>query len=312
MRPSAFSRPTRIVQSLLLVLLVPQIAAAFGFQDKPTRWPRGKSIEFTINMAGVPANLPQERYVESLKKALDAWRAIETLDLPFAIGNILTDEDKTEPKADGVNMIFWKPGFAPRDQFAGKAYPFATECDILLAPKPPFTLLDVQATLMHELGHCMGLSHSTAMSVMTKFQGLPTIGYDDRIALALLYPNHKWELKRRTATITGRVTRRHSPLVGAVLRIIDAKTQRIILSGFSGLVDSQRRVDSSGRFELPGLPEGYAILRIEPMDAFAASDPEGYGAPVDRAPAAFHPLTINLPELDAGDIHDVGTLTVSD
>ncbi len=295
-----------------LVLGQPSVQA-FGFDETPTQWPAGSTIEFVVNMAGVPEGLAQDQYVASLRKALEAWRAVQTVELPFAIGPMITDAGRISPKADGTNMIFWKPGFVARDQYAGKAYPYHTECDILLSPKPPFTLLDVQATVMHELGHCMGLAHSTAASVMTKFQGLPSIGYDDTIALALLYPRTDWPLKRRTATLKGKVVLQGDPLSGALVRVIDVGSSRVILAGFSGLVNGQRRKDPSGRFELPGLPPGQRLtLRVEPMDDFTASDPPGYGAPVTTRPPSFHPLVMELPELDAGDVHDAGTLTVLD
>ena len=292
----------------LSIVLGPSSAQAFGLRDRPTHWPRGRTVEFVVNLANVPAAFPREQYLEYLRKAVAAWRAIETVDLPFVIGSTLTDETKIEPQEDGMNMIFWKPNFVPHDQFAGKAYPYDKECDILLAPKSPVTLLDVQAIIMHELGHCMGLAHSTATSIMTKFQGLPSIGYDDMIALTLLYPDQTRPLA--TATITGKVTCHGQPLVGAVLRVMDTRTQRIVLAGFSGLIDRQRRLDASGRFELPGLPLGPTVLKVEPMDAFAAANPSGYGAPMDTPPPSFQPLQVTIPALKAGTVHDLGTLTV--
>ena len=196
--------------------------------------------------------------------------------------------------------------------FAGKAYPFPSECDILLQPQAPFTLIDVRAIVIHELGHCLGLAHSTAHSVMTKFQGLPSLGLDDAIAASLLYPQADASLERTTAAIKGQVKRRGRPLLGAVLRAVDVRTQRIVIAGFSGLIEAQRHRDASGRFELPGLPPGRYTLKVEPMDVFAAADPPGYGSPVDVAPAPFAPLAIDLPELEAGDAYDVGTLDVED
>jgi hypothetical protein len=295
------------------LLRCPEISA-FGFLDEAVDWEDGDAIGFLVNVANVPEAISQEQLLGVIRRSLEPWSAIETAHLPFRIGMVINDPDKTSPKQDGVNVIFWRNTDVPRgDMFAGKAYPFASECDILLAPQAPFTLLDVQATLIHELGHCMGLAHSTAPGIMTKFQGLPNLGYDDRVAVSIRYPNPSAPLEDSTAAVKGRVVRRNGDaLLGAVLKAVDVRTNRIIVSGFSGLVDAQRRKDPSGRFELPGLPPGQYRLMIQPMDAFAAADPEGYGSPAKPPPQPFGQLMVDLPELEAGDAYDVGKLTVEE
>ena len=293
-------------------VVCPRRVAAFGFERDATQWKRdGKHpIEFVINLAQFPSTFTPEQYLTYLRNGLEPWSRVTTADVPFTIQGTIDEPEKTAAEEDGVNMIFWKPNFVPHDQFAGKAYPFASECDILLAPKPPFTLIDVEAIIMHELGHCLGLAHSTAHSVMTKFQGLPALGSDDAIGVSLLYPREDVSLERTTASLSGLVLREGKPLRGAVLRVVDSKTQRIVVSGFSGLIDGQRRVSRGSRFELLGIPPGRYTLHVEPMDAFAAADPKGYGAPVSVPPPTFQPMSVELSELSAGDTHDVGTLNL--
>jgi len=287
-------------------------AAAFGFQDKPAKWKSGSTIPFQVNLANVPDSITREQLLDVIHRSLAPWAAIETAQLPFVIGDVMNDPDKTQPVHDGTNLIFWRNTNVPRgDMYAGKAYPFADECDILLAPQAPFTLRDVQATLMHELGHCMGLAHTLAAGVMTKFQGLPALGHDDAVAVSLLYPNPERPLDDGTATLRGRVVRSNgNPLPGAVLLLID-ETGKVVLSGYSGRVDAQRRTDPSGKFELPGVPPGQHRLKLQPMDDFAVADPKGYGFP-GTPPAPFRPMILDLPELEAGDTHDLGKLTVEE
>lgn len=297
---------------LWCVLIGPSRVAAYGFRDKPPQWAQGRSIDFVVNLANVPETISREQLLDIVRRSLAPWAAIGTARLPFRVGEVITDPDKVQPTQDGVNVIFWRNTNVPRgDLYAGKAYPFAEECDILLAPQAPFTSRDVQATLMHELGHCMGLTHTSAASVMTKFQGLPVLGHDDAVAVSLLYPNPEQPLEEGTAMLRGRVVRTNGdPLSGASLRLID-RTGRTVLSGYSGRVDGQRRTDPSGKFELAGVPLGQYRLKLQPMDDFAAADPEGYGFP-GKPPAAFKPQIIELPELEAGDTHDLGKLTVED
>lgn len=296
-----------------LLLATTQPALAFGLEEEVTRFPRGKPITFVVNMANAPSTLSQEQVVDVARKALAPWTRIATAQLPLTLGSVINDPAKTSPQPDGTNVIFWEASFTPRgDMFAGKAYPFGAECDILLQPRAPFTLIDVQAILLHEVGHCLGLKHSAAPGVMTKFQGLPSLGQDDMVGVSVLHPHHSVSLTRKTATIKGRLLRGAKPLLGAVLRAVDRKTRRISVAGFSGLIDNQRRVDPSGRFELPGLPPGDYELSVEPMDAFVSADPAGYGAPVKTPPEPFKPFAVELPSLEAGDAYDVATLDVED
>lgn len=300
-----------LLAAMLALGLTPQRTEAFGFERQPTRWKRDEPIEFVINMANVPPVFSEQQMREVVQQALEPWAKIATANLPFRVGSVITDPSKIGPHADGMNVMYWETSAKMvGDMFAGKAYSFASECDIALEPRAPYTLIDLRAIVIHELGHCMGLAHSTAHSVMTKFQGLPAIGHDDIVAVSLLYPNPQSDFDGTTATVTGKVERNGKPLLGAVLRVVDVKTKRIFVSGFSGLVDQQRRKEASGRFELPGLPPGEYTLRVEPMDAFTAADPQGYGAPVEAPPEPFPPLSVEIFALEAGDVHDLGTLAL--
>lgn len=302
-----------VVVSWLLLSELAQPAEAFGINKRATRWERGAPIEFVLNMANVPSSISPEQLVNVIQRAFAPWTTIPTAELPVTLRTTINDPSKATPQADGQNLICWDDGSTPRtDMVAGKAYPFDGECDILLQPQAPFTLIDVKAIVMHELGHCLGLSHSTAHGVMTKFQGLPTLGSDDAIGVSLLHPNAEAPLARMTASLTGRVERHGRPLLGAVLHVVDVQSQRVIVAGFSGVVREGRRADPMGRFELPGIPPGRYLLRVEPMDAFVAADPDGYGAPVEKPPAPFHPISVELPELAAGDREDVGTVQIED
>jgi hypothetical protein len=286
-------------------------AEAFGFKERGTSWPQGRPIEFRVNMANASSTFPEAQVLEFVQRGLEPWARIETADLPLRVGPALHDAGKTAPVADGLNVIFWQLHNVPRtDMVDGRAYPFASECDIELHPRAPFTLRDVQAIVMHEIGHCLGLAHSAATGVMKKFSGLPMLGQDDAVAVSLRYPRAARPLGRATATIRGRVVQDGRPLVGAVLRVEDRRTQRIVVAGFSGLVDGQRRVDPSGRFELPGVPSGPCRLTVEPMDAFVAADPPGYGAPVPKPPPSFTRVQVDLGVVEAGEHYDVGSVVV--
>lgn len=262
-------------------------------------------------MANAPDTFTPEQIREFIERAFKPWSDVETSAIQVIISKVINDPTKTKPQADQENVIFWEYLRTPRESNAeGKAYPYATECDIWLYPQAPFTLIDVHGIIMHELGHCLGLAHSVATGVMPKFTGLPILGVDDKIALSILHPHPTKLIEKTSATIKGQVMRKGQPLVGALLRVIDRRNGRVILNGFSGLVDNQTRKDASGYFELPGIPPGRYKLIVEPMDEFIAHDLIGYGAPVSTAPDPFKRLSIELPNLKEGDVYNVGRIKV--
>lgn len=302
-----------LIASLIVLFVMPQRAEAYGFLERSTSWKGEGRVEFVVNMTNAPPASTEKQILEFVQRGLEVWNQVETSRLTFTLGKPIDDPAKNRAEADGMNVIFWQELSGRRtDNVAGKAHSFATDCDIQLLPMSPYTLLDVQALVMHELGHCMGLAHSAVTGVMTKFQGFPVLSKDDVAGASILNPHPTQSLKRRTVTLTGRIMRGSRPLVGALLSVFDRRTGHTVLAGFSGLVDGQRRKDSSGRFELLGLSPGRFKLLVEPMNVFVADNPTGFGAPVQKPPEPFRRLSIDLPELAAGDTHDVGKLKVTE
>lgn len=301
--------------SALLCVWSPPGAEAFGLEPRPA-WRKGsRPIQFVVNMAHVPSTYPEDEYVALINDALRPWTQVETADANFEISpTVIRDDAATRPQEDGVNMILWNSGAVPKDAMTwGRAFPFAHECDVVVELTTPFRRANVENTIRHEFGHCLGLSHSTAMSAMARYSHyLQGLTQDDLAGLSVLFPSVRHPLSRTTATIRGRVVWYNGdPVVGAVVSVLRGNTQEVLVSGFSGLVDGQRRRDASGAFELPGVPPGEHRLLIQPVAMFAGVGDGYHGIPTE-APPMFKPVTVELPELEAGDETDVGKVTVSE
>ena len=159
---------TGLIASLIFLLAVPQRAAAYGFWKKSTRWKGTGRVEFVVNMTNAPPAFTEKQILEFVRRGLEVWNQIETSRLTFTLGRPIHDPAKNSAEADDMNVIFWQELSGRRtDNVAGRAHAFATDCDIQLLPMSPYTLLDVQAIVMHELGHCMGLAHSAAAGSAT-------------------------------------------------------------------------------------------------------------------------------------------------
>ena len=143
------------------------------------------------------------------------------------------------------------------------------------------TNFDRQATEIHELGHTLGLAHSTVgwstgndgalsrdarepvaddASVLGPRHGPPTLEADDVAALSELYPEASFSTT--TGTITGTVTRcgTGEPVLGANVRAINVANPAIQLTrvtGFDGETD--------GSYTIKGVPPGTYKVVVEPL-----------------------------------------------
>lgn len=243
---------------------------------------------------------------EAAERGIRAWSEIETADLAIVLEQetVAAVEGRV---GDGINTI----GFSSLDRIAGG--PFATAdvqythgrvtgCDIhfspsylegrsLDAPTAFEGLLDYLArTVMHEVGHCLGLAHSAMNPTwlarsgvverpeghfpdgVTRFQPHPRMSYgtirtvvlerDDEVGASLLYPAAGF-LESRGA-LTGRVIFADGRPAPFVYVTSVAYTPDGAFFGAGAFTDSW------GQFLLEGLEPGLRHVWIRPLHELLA------------------------------------------
>ncbi len=251
--------------------------------------PNSAPIPVTINTANLPAQFCGTRtpsqckqHFENLaRQVLQDWEAVPWAAIRFTVTAVIDDPARAGFNSDGVNML---SVFTFACGVASLTYDDALgviqEFDLGVTPGCMISDLETYSILAQEFGHGVGLEHTTMNNSLTpqtpeammdgSGQGPEALALtqDDKVGLAVLYPDPTNPLQAATATVKGRVLRHddQTPVWGGLVYAMNTSTNKAMVSGYTGLTNNQRTFSPSGEFELPGLPPGSYRLVVSPLD----------------------------------------------
>lgn len=295
------------------------------------KW-QGHKIYLTLSSSlyAPPANIKAgSDVVGALHRALASWS--EATDIEFV--ESWSKEQSISAagsKGDGISLITMAgtaenaaPFLGASSDMSGRTRVFftktgnITEADIVLNPYQQFSTdgtfgtYDIEATFVHELGHLLGLEHSSVVgATMQPRQGrngiysLPTFGprtlSQDDVAGACAIYGQRPETATSRGSVVGTVSYRSgAPVFGANVWAEEATTGTLAASSVTL---------ANGTYQIDNLVPGKYYVRVEALDGLVltseiASQRGAYAGLVSNFVSPFQTLEI-------GRINVVGEQTV--
>ena len=262
-----------------------KLGTRIGGQTITLKWSQ-MPIRYFVTDRGV-AGVSSTQFQQAVTRAFATWDAVDMTQVSSSFAGFTP---ASPLQGDGATVI----GFQNRPELdrtlGATSFMLDTingrivEADIFLNATFPWSVasagdpnaFDVESIALHEIGHLHGLAHSAMGETELRAGGrrviaaeavmFPiafstgnvagrTLKADDRAGIADIYPSTSFN--RETGSISGKVTRNGTGVLGAHVVAFDTRTKKLI-GGFS--------LSDDGSFVIAGLDPGPHILRVEPLD----------------------------------------------
>jgi predicted Zn-dependent protease len=294
----------------------PQFADAGG--KIPLRWKSGATITLAVSnsLKQAPNIKPGSDVSGAIERSLATWEQASNIKFNL-IWTDKTGINAANSEGDGTSLLTIASAPENLASFAGEANElagrtrvfftkrgFLSEADIALNPHQQFSTdgsaetFDLQATVTHEIGHLLGLSHTDVLGATMHPQqgkngiyGLPafaprTLSDDDRAGIRMIY-GAKSDAVDCCGTIAGTLsTGKGKPLTNLIVWAENEADGRLIATS---------KTNESGMFNLGGLPYGKYKVFAQSIEEGKASAVKIGDVETDTEATAMLNRNLSLP-----------------
>jgi len=270
-KPNHFLWPVAgCLLGLVWSILNAELHQAFIRISSRARW-QTLPVPYRIHAGGLPGLGNGSEFI-AVQRAFDTWQNLPSSSIAFRYEGATLVQNGGN---DGVNVIsFQDTGFSFGTgtiavTLSSSSQGFFLDADILFNPSNPSITFatdgrsdgfDIQAIATHEIGHFLGLDHTSIVSATMNPTGARGMVFprvlksDDIIGASILYPEPA--LLSATGGLRGRITNAGANVFGAHVVALDAEGNAVVST----------LTELDGTYQISGLAPGSYALYAEPLD----------------------------------------------
>jgi len=248
---------------------VPGSFQAFVRTGSQARW-QTLPVPYRIHSGGVPSLGNGSEFI-AIQKAFQNWENLSSCAIAFQYEGTTHTQNGGN---DGVNVMSFQSNFSFGSATIAVTISTSSQgrlidSDILFNPSNPnitfatdgrSDAFDIQAIATHEIGHFLGLDHTSIVSATMNPTGARgtvfprALKSDDIIGASTIYPEA--EFTNNTGGLRGRVTNSGTNVFGAHVVVLDGEGNAVVST----------LTELDGSYQITGLPPRTYSLYAEPLD----------------------------------------------